>query len=101
MTNSPITRKEVDDLIETSILKFTTVLTKEFSEFAEKQKTEQRLSREHTFEQGTGYSWDNRGHFKGVITWAAGAKKNTTIWRNTAILAFIGLAIKTFWNDIV
>jgi len=90
----------VENAIELTALKFSSVITVKLDEFAEKQKTEQRLSRENTFEQATGYSWDNRGHFKSVVSWAAGAKKNAATWRNAGIVAIITLAVKSFWNDI-
>ena len=100
MSDKPMTRKDTEDLIELTALKFSAVIATKLDEFAEKQKEEQRLSREHVFEQATGYSWDNRGHFKSIIVWARQAQKNSSAWRNGGIVAIIGLAIKSFWSDI-
>lgn len=100
MPKESMTRKQVEDLIEVTALKFTAIMTEKLDEFSEKQKVEQRLSREATFEQCTGYTWDQRGVFKSVINWASAAKKNSNSWRNAGVIAIIGLAIKTFWSDI-
>jgi len=100
MSDKPLTREQVESLIENTALKFTAIMTTKLDEFAEKQKIEQRLAREATFEQATGFPWEKRGAFKSIIVWAAGAKKNSNSWRNAGITAIIGLAIKSFWSDI-
>lgn len=100
MNNNPMSRKEVEDLIELTALKFSAVITAKLDEFSKTQKEEHRLSREHVFEQGTGYSWENRGHFKSVVAWARQAQKNSASWRYAGIAAITGVAIKSFWKDI-
>jgi len=41
MSNEPMTRKQVEDLIENTALKFTQVVTEKLEEYGDKQKEEQ------------------------------------------------------------
>lgn len=105
MSDDPITRDEIKNIVENAIelasLKFCGILNKTLDEHAEKQKEQQRIAREDTFEKGTGYSWANRGNFKSIIVGARQSQKNSALWRNAAIVTFIGLTVKLFWKDIM
>ena len=99
MSNEPMTRKQVDDLIEKVSLKFTIIVSDKLEEYGNKQKEEQRLARENTFEQGTGFPWEDRGHVKAALSYAHRAQKNASIWRGASIVAITGLVIKAFWGS--
>jgi len=58
MSEEPMTRKQVEDLLELMALKFSNVVTEKLDEHGDKQRLEQRLARESTFEQGTGLRID-------------------------------------------
>lgn len=63
-------------------------------------KAASKEARDTMFEQATGYPWEKRGHFKSTIAWASRAKATSATWRNTGIIAFVGLGVKAFWSDI-
>ena len=100
MSEESMTRKQVEDLIENAALKFTQVVSEKLDEYGDKQKQEQKLARESTFEQGTGFPWDDRGKVKVALNHAYAAQKNALLWKGAGIIAFSSLVIKTWWSDI-
>lgn len=95
-----MTRQQVEDLLETAVLKFTQILTEKLEECGEKQKEQQRLAREYTFEQGTGFTWEQRHHVRNIIGFAHRMQKSLLIWKTAIVVAFSALALKSFWTDI-
>ena len=95
-----MTRKQVEDLIENAALKFTQVVSEKLDEYGDKQKQEQKLARESTFEQGTGFPWEDRGKVKVALNYSYAAQKNSMLWKAAGVVAFTSVVIKTFWSDI-
>jgi len=87
----------VDTVVENVALKFENLLTIKLEEYGNKQKEEQRLARENTFEQGTGFPWEERGHVKAALSYAHRAQKNSSIWRGAGMIAITGLIIESLW----
>jgi len=100
MSEDHMTRKQVEDLLENVALKFTQVVSDKLDEYGDKQKQEQRMARESTFEQGTGFPWDQRGDVKVALNYAHAAQKNSMLWRAAGIVGLTSVVIKTFWSDI-
>lgn len=98
MTDKPMTRKQVEDLIENVSLKFTQVVSEKLDEHGNKQKEEQRLARETTYEAGTGFKWEDRGDVKTILTTAQTSQKNSNLWKGAGVVAIIGLASKDIWE---
>lgn len=92
-----MTRQEVEDVVEKAALKFTIIISEKLEEYGNKQKEEQMRARENTFEQGTGFKWEERGDVKAALSFAHRAQKNSAIWRGAGIIAITGLIIKDFW----
>lgn len=95
-----MTRKQVEDLIENAALKFTQVVSEKLDEYGDKQKQEQKLARESTFEQGTGFPWEDRGKVKVALNHAHAAQKNALLWKGAGIITIAGLFLKDFWQNI-
>jgi len=100
MNDEPMKRKQVEDLLEKAALKFTIIVSEKLEEYGNKQKDEQRMARENTFEQGTGFPWEQRGHVKAALSYAHRAQKNSAIWRGAGIVAIASLGVKVFWIQI-
>lgn len=100
MSDKPMTREQVEDLLENVTLKFTQVLTDKLDEYGEKQKAEQKAARENTFEQGTGFPWEKRGHVKAAISYAHNSQKNSALWKGAGVITIVGLILKDFWENI-
>ena len=100
MSDKPMTRQQVEDLIENVGLKFSQVVSEKLEEYGDKQKKEHQLARESTFEQATGFAWDERADVKAAINYAHAAQKNALLWKSAGVFAFTGLVIKAWWADI-
>lgn len=94
-----MTRKQVEDLIENAALRFSQVVSDKLEEYGNKQKEEQRMARENTFEQGTGFKWEERGHVKAALSYAHKANKYSFIWRSAGIITITGLIAKSLWGS--
>lgn len=98
--DKPMSAGEVKALVRMTALEVEKRITESLESFSEKQRESHQAYIKQSFEQATGYAWENRGKFKGVIAWAHSAKETHARWRNAGIVAFIGLGIKAFWKDI-
>lgn len=104
MSEEHMTREQVKELVESVVenvgLKFTQVVSEKFEEYGDKQKNEQKLARESTFEQGTGFPWDERGKVKVALNYSYAAQKNSMLWKAAGVVALTSVVVKTFWADI-
>lgn len=99
MNDEPMKRKQVEDLLENLSLKFTNILTEKLEEYGDKQKDEQRLARENTFEAGTGFRWEDRDRVKAALSYADRAQKYSFLWKSAGVVTMVGLIVKAAWGS--